>query len=59
MQKPQKNGLKNQDQVKEILDIPEGVLIVNLLTLGYPEKLGPKTGKKPLSEIIYYDKYTS
>ena len=38
MQKPQKNGLKNQDQVKEILDIPEGVFIVNLLTLGYPKK---------------------
>ena len=46
-----------QDQVKEILSIPEGVRIVDLLTLGYPEKLGTKTGRKPLSEIVCYDKY--
>jgi len=58
MLKPRKNGLKNQDQVKKILGVPEGVRVVNLLTLGYPEKLGPKTGRKPLSEIVFYDKYT-
>jgi len=48
-----------QDQVKEILGVPERVRIVNLLILGYPKKLGLKTGRKPLSEIICYDKYTS
>jgi len=52
-------GAFYQDQVKEILGVPEGVRIVNLLTLGYPEKLGPKTGRKPLSEIVCYDKYSS
>jgi len=51
-------GAFYQDQVKEILGVPEGVRIVNLLTLGYPKKLGPKTGRKPLSEIICYDKYS-
>jgi len=50
-------GAFYQDQVKEILGVPEGVHIVNLLTLGYPKKLGTKTGRKPLSEIICYDKY--
>jgi len=48
-----------QDQVKEILGVPERVRIVNLLILGYPKKLGPKTKRKPLSEIVCYDKYTS
>lgn len=48
-----------QDQVKEILSIPEGVRIVDLLTLGYPEKLGTKTGRKLLSEIVCYNKYSS
>ena len=52
-------GAFYQDEVKEILDVPEGVRVVNLLTLGYPKKLGTKTGRKPLSEIICYNKYTS
>jgi nitroreductase len=51
-------GAFYQDQVKEILGVPEDVRIVNLLTLGYPKKLGPKTGRKPLTEIICYDKYS-
>jgi len=51
-------GAFYQDKVKEILNIPEGVRIVNLLTLGYPKKLGTKTERKPLSEIICYDKYS-
>jgi len=59
MLKPRKNGLKNQDQVKEILGVPEGVRVVNLLTLGYPKKLGSKNGRKSLSEIVCYDKYSS
>lgn len=52
-------GAFYQEQVKEILGVPEGVRVVNLLTLGYPKKLGPKTERKPLSEIICYDKYSS
>lgn len=52
-------GAFYQDEVKEILGVPEGVCVVNLLTLGYPKKLGTKTERKPLSEIICYNKYTS
>jgi len=52
-------GAFYQDQVKEILGIPEDVRLVNLLTLGYPKKLGYKAGRKPLSEIVCYNKYTS
>ena len=52
-------GAFYQDQVKEILGVPEGVRVVNLLTLGYPKELGPKTGRKPLSEIVCYNKYSS
>jgi nitroreductase len=51
-------GAFYQEQVKEILGVPEGVRIVNLLTLGYPKELGTKTERKPLSEIICYDKYS-
>jgi len=51
-------GAFHQDQVKEILGVPESVRVVNLLTLGYPKELGIKTGRKFLSEIICYDKYS-
>jgi len=35
------------------------VRIVSLMPLGYPKELGSKTGRKPLSEIVCYDKYIS
>lgn len=52
-------GAFYQDRVKEILDIPDGVKVVALMTLGYPNRLGPKTERKPLSEIVCFDKYNS
>ncbi len=50
-------GAFYQDQVKEILGIPKEVRVVALMTVGYPKKLGPKTERKPLSEIVCYDRY--
>ena len=52
-------GAFYQDQVKEILNVPEDVRIVSLMPVGYPKELGSKTGRKSLSEIICYNKYTS
>jgi len=50
-------GAFYQDQVKEILGVPEDVRVVALMSVGYPKELGSKTGRKPLSEIVRYDKY--
>ena len=50
-------GAFYQDQVKEILGVPVNVRVVPLMPLGYPEELESKTERKPLSEIICYDKY--
>jgi len=50
-------GAFYQDQVKEILGVPEDVRITSLMPLGYPKELDTKTERKPLSEIICYDKY--
>jgi len=52
-------GVYSQDQVKEILGVPENVRIVALMPVGYPKELKSKRGRKPLSEIICYNKYTS
>jgi len=50
-------GAFYQDQVKEILGVPEEVRIVSLMSVGYPKELGNKKGRKLLSEIICYNKY--
>ena len=52
-------GAFYQDEVKNILAIPKGVRVVSLMTLGFPMELGFKTMRKPLSEIVCYDKYIS
>jgi nitroreductase len=50
-------GAFYQEQVKEILGVPENVRIVALMPIGYPKDLGPKTTRKSLSEIVCYNKY--
>ena len=51
-------GAFYQDEVKEIMGIPKGVRVVALMPLGFPKELESKIGRKPLSEIVCYNKYT-
>ena len=51
-------GTFYQDQVKKILDVPEEVRVVALMPVRYPKELGLKSGRKPLSENICYNKYS-
>jgi len=46
-----------EDQVKEILAIPEEIRIVELLTLGYPAGPGRPRERKPLEEIVMYESW--
>ena len=49
-------GAFYEDKVKEILDIPQDIRIVALLTIGYPVKLRPNPKERlRLKEIIMYD----
>ena len=43
------------DQVRKILDIPEGVGVVELLALGYPDEAPPQRPRLDLGEIVYYE----
>lgn len=52
-------GVYSQDQVKKILSVPENFRIVALMPVGYSKELKSKRGRKSLSEIICYNKYTS
>jgi nitroreductase len=45
------------DQVREILGIPEDMPVVELLTLGYPAKVPPKTDRLPMEQIVHWDRW--
>jgi len=45
------------DQVREILGIPDEVPVVELLALGYPEKIPSKTDRLPMEEIVHWDRW--
>jgi nitroreductase len=48
-------GAFNEIAVKAILQIPEEIGVVSLLTLGYPQKLSSKKTRKKLDEIVRYE----
>jgi nitroreductase len=48
-------GAFYEDQVKQILGIPENVRVVTMLTLGYPAEAPAARPRKRLDEIVAYD----
>ena len=49
-------GAFYEDKVKEILNIPQGIRVVELLALGYPAKSSPgHKNRLPLEEIVIYE----
>ncbi|MCK4261784.1 nitroreductase family protein, partial [bacterium] len=53
-------GAFYEDEAKKILNIPEEIRVVELLTLGYPaEEAEVKKNRLALEEIVMYDKWSS
>ncbi len=50
-------GAFKEDEVKSILEIPRDVKVLALTPVGYPAKESRFRGRKPLEEIISYDKF--
>lgn len=50
-------GAFDQDQVREVLGIPESVKVVAVMTLGYPADSPRPKGRKPVGEIVSYDQW--
>ncbi len=50
-------GAFDEKKAKEILDIPDNVRIVQLLTLGYPSTVPRPTPRKNLDEIVMREKW--
>jgi len=50
-------GAFSQDEVREVLAVPDTAWVIELMTLGYPADAGRSKIRKPLSEIIVYDRW--
>ena len=50
-------GAFSQEEVKRILQVPEELSIINLLTLGFPAEAGRPKNRKALEDIICYETY--
>lgn len=50
-------GAFKEKLVKDILSVPDSIRVVALTPIGYPAKEGGNRGRKPLSEIVSYEKY--
>ena len=47
-------GAFNQDKVKNLLGIPQDVVVVELLPMGYPQDASLKQkSRKPVNEIVH------
>jgi len=50
-------GAFSEAEVKKILNIPEDIRVVELLTLGYPAITPPPSSRKKLEEIVKWEKW--
>ncbi len=51
-------GAFKEEEVKKVLGIPEGVKPVALTPIGYPAQEPAPRPRKPLSEIVAYDRFS-
>ncbi len=50
-------SLMDAKKIEEVMEVPEGVRVVELTPLGYPEEQPEGPGRKELSEIVFHEKY--
>jgi len=50
-------GAFNQLEVKELLNIPKEMTVINLLPIGVPDQSPDPRGRKPFEEIFFENKY--
>ena len=50
-------GAFNEEEARKILEIPEGVRPVAIIPVGYPAEKPPARNRRPLNQIIHYEKF--
>jgi nitroreductase len=48
-------GSFDADKVRQILEIPEDIAIIELMTIGYPADSKPEPKREPIEQIVCYD----
>ena len=46
-----------EDQVKEILEVPDDVRVAIMFTLGYPDSIPDPTPRKPFEDVVAFERY--
>ena len=50
-------GLFDAQEAAKIINVPQGVAVVEMLPLGYPEREGKAPPRKELNELVFYETY--
>lgn len=50
-------ALRNIEEVRRILNIPNSAIPVAIIAIGYPDESPPPRPRKPLGELVYLNKY--
>lgn len=50
-------GAFNEEEIRKLLDIPDDLRVVSLLTLGYPDQKSQSKYRKSILEIVHYEKF--
>jgi len=45
------------DEIRRMLEVPEGYKLVSLLAVGHPSDRRPPKGKRPLDEVLHWEKF--
>ncbi len=45
------------DEIRKLLEVPEGHKLVSLIALGYPNGEGKAYGKKSLAQVLHWERY--
>ncbi|MFW5986574.1 MAG: nitroreductase family protein, partial [Halanaerobiales bacterium] len=51
-------GAYIEDEVREVLNVPQPYRIIGLTPLGYPNGSGKDRGRKPLEDIVFWETWT-
>lgn len=51
-------ALYNAFEILQVLKLPQGVIPITALTIGYPQSIPEQTDRLPLDAIVHYEEYT-
>lgn len=52
-------GLFDHDQVREILQVPDGYEVVTMIPLGYPAKIGSPPKRKEIDQFVHRERWST